>query len=94
LLVIGNTIVFMETNVIVNIIKHIRKSMHLRLKNRKLVAVGYSVTVTLPKVWLENAGLSVGDFVSQEISDDGYLILKPVAEEKGGLSSEEETHAH
>lgn len=44
-------------------------------------AGGYSRTVSLPKVWLENVGLDVGDDVELAMSEDGSLLIQP-AEKK------------
>lgn len=51
--------------------------MTLKLGTRKVCSANrYARSLTLPKVWLENVGLKVGDIVTLEMQEDGSLIVK------------------
>lgn len=54
----------------------------LKLKNRKIVKINYSLLITLPKVWVNHWGLRKGYYIAMEIDDDNNLKLKPI--KKGG----------
>jgi antitoxin component of MazEF toxin-antitoxin module len=53
----------------------------IRLRTGKICKMGaYSVGVIVPKVWLENTGLHLGDSVIVEMEDDA-LIIRPAKKE-------------
>jgi len=37
----------------------------------------YSFYVNLPKVWCDQFNLNKGSFISLEVAEDGFLIIKP-----------------
>lgn len=52
---------------------------------RKLVNVGYSKGITLPKSWIDNAEQQTGKkitAISMEI--DGSIVIRPVFEKESG----------
>ena len=51
--------------------------MEVNLGVRRIRAVNYTRTISLPKVWLANLGLAVGDQVELEMMEDGSLIIRP-----------------
>jgi len=57
--------------------------MCLRLEARKVQRVGYStLTVSLPRGWVEDVKLKAGDIISIKREDDGSLKLIPGTEHK------------
>ena len=52
--------------------------MEIKLGQRKLYKVNYSHTVTLPKIWVDNAGLKENDFVEFTMLEDGSLLVQAV----------------
>jgi antitoxin component of MazEF toxin-antitoxin module len=51
-----------------------------RFGPRRVVRMGYSRFVTLPKDWLRNAGVGEGGAVDLAMDGDGNLIITPVKE--------------
>jgi len=51
-------------------------------KPRKIISWDYSFLITLPKIWLEHHKIGKGDYLDMEVNDDGFLILKPIIEDK------------
>jgi antitoxin component of MazEF toxin-antitoxin module len=49
---------------------------------RRIRAMNYTRQVSLPLVWLKNAGLDLGGSVELELCEDGALLLRPVDESK------------
>ncbi len=47
---------------------------------RRVMRMGYSRFVTLPKDWLRNAGIGEGGAVDLAMDGDGNLIIMPVKE--------------
>jgi len=47
------------------------------LGTRKICKVNYSFTISLPKVWLDNAGLKENELVSLYMNNKNNLILIP-----------------
>ena len=48
-----------------------------KLGPRKICKVNYSYTISLPKIWLDNAGLKENELVSLYMNNKNDLILKP-----------------
>jgi len=47
------------------------------LGTRNICKVNYSFTISLPKVWLDNAGLKENELVSLYMNNKNNLILIP-----------------
>lgn len=60
----------------------------IKLGRRKICAINYTRTVSLPKVWLENVGLKPNDMVELGMNDDGSLVIKATKEK---ISDERES---
>lgn len=43
---------------------------------RKLISIGYTTLVSLPKHWLELKGIEKGQFVEITINENGHLVIK------------------
>jgi len=53
----------------------------IKLGKRQICKVNYTRTVSIPKVWLDNVGLDVHDFVDLFMSENNSLIIKPSKKE-------------
>ena len=53
------------------------------IEKRKLIKVGNSMAVTLPKPWLEWAKAEYGDEFSLELLSNGVIEIKPIPKEGG-----------
>ena len=51
------------------------------LGKRKICRVNYSLTISLPKVWAENAGIKENDIVHLSMTKDRSLVIKPTEDE-------------
>jgi AbrB family looped-hinge helix DNA binding protein len=50
---------------------------------RKVQVLGGStLTVSIPKRWVQRLGIGPGDYVSLELTKDGHLLLRPKAEQR------------
>ncbi len=54
------------------------------LGQRKICRVNYSLTITLPKVWAENAGIKENDIVHLSMGKNRSLVIKPILEDNNG----------
>jgi antitoxin component of MazEF toxin-antitoxin module len=54
----------------------------VRLGKRKVCAINYSRSITLPRVWLENNGIESNDYVELSMKPDGSLLITPSKERK------------
>jgi len=52
------------------------------IERRKLIKVGNSQAVTLPKSWIEWANREFGDDFDLEILSNGVIEIKPVPKEE------------
>ena len=52
------------------------------LGQRKICRVNYSLTISLPKVWAENAGIKENDIVHLSMSKNRSLVIKPIREDE------------
>lgn len=48
-----------------------------KLGTRKICKVNYSYSISLPKVWLDNAGLKQNELVSLYMNNKNELVIKP-----------------
>lgn len=47
---------------------------------RKIRAMNYSRQIALPKIWLRFHNLDTGSEVTLELTEDGYLLIRPISE--------------
>lgn len=52
------------------------------LGKRKICKVNYSLTISLPKVWAENAHVKENDLVHLSMNKDHFLVIKPLREDE------------
>jgi len=58
------------------------KNKSISFERKKICKTGiYTCSLSLPKVWLHNARLNVGDELDVEMNSDGSLTLRPVKKE-------------
>ena len=48
-----------------------------KLGTRKICKVNYSYSISLPKIWLDNAGLKENKLVSLYMNNKKELVLRP-----------------
>lgn len=49
---------------------------------RKICKVNYSFTISLPKIWAENAKIKENDFVQLFMNKDRSLVIKPLRKDE------------
>ena len=57
-------------------------TQEIDLGTRKICKVNYSMTISLPKVWAENAKIKENDFVHLSMNKERFLIVKPVRKDE------------
>lgn len=55
-----------------------------KLKRSKVRAIGYSRYISVPKAWLEDEGLEIGDQVQIWLNKNGNIEIEPAQPRKGG----------
>lgn len=64
--------------------------MTMKLESKRPLAIGYSLLLTLPKMWTNYHRLSKKDRIELEITDDGdgrALVLRPMKKLNGALKN-------
>ncbi|MEM3715063.1 MAG: AbrB/MazE/SpoVT family DNA-binding domain-containing protein [Nitrososphaeria archaeon] len=51
---------------------------NLYLGRRKVSKIGKSLTITIPKIYIDSVNLKKGDLVAQYLTEDGSLLIKKV----------------
>ncbi|MGI0009548.1 MAG: AbrB/MazE/SpoVT family DNA-binding domain-containing protein [Nitrosopumilaceae archaeon] len=54
----------------------------IKFGRRKICKTNYSLTISLPKVWAENANVKQNDLVDLIMVRDGSLVIKPIREDE------------
>ena len=64
----------------------------IKIESRKIFVVGKrSLAITLPKRWIQQHNLNVGDVLEVILNDDGTLLLKPIRVRSEPLITSETT---
>lgn len=65
--------------------------MEIKMPQRKVQSIGYTLYVALPLVWADNANVSKGSIVEAYITENGDLIIKRKKKELFPSSTHTET---
>lgn len=56
----------------------------IKINRYKIRRSGQGVTITIPKIWLEDNNLDAGDLVEIYRDEDDRLVIVPKKEQKNG----------